>query len=869
MSAKTDPPRWILKILNWFCPPAILEEIEGDLIERYGRDVRTKGSAKARWRMMLHTLTFFRPSILLKNKLSSNMNFLSMMSNYFKISGRVMVRNKTFSAINISGLVLGISAALLLSLWIIHEASYDQFHADKERLYVAWNRATENGSINCWHTTPRVLAPTLEKEFASVENAISYAEWGTTHLFIAGDKKLLKSSGVFTDPTFFDVFSFPLEKGNPATVFQNPNSVVLTEKFAHELFGDKEPFGELLTIAQGGYKFDFTVSGILKDLPPNTEYKFEYLVPLTFLESLGEKDTYWGNNSVKTIVKLKEGTDLNAFNSSIRDLVKKNYAQGKHIEVFLYPFTSMRLFSKFENGVPAGGRIEVMRLLGLLGIFLVVIACINFINLYTARAQRRSKEIAVRKVSGAGRFSLILQFLCESSLMALCAGLISLAVCYLLLPAFSQLIQQTIPLDIDNRQFWILFAVMTIGVGFLAGSYPAFYLSSFQPIRILKGSNRTSARSLMRSALVVFQFGFALTLIVSAFVISKQIRFVQNRHSGYDASNLIHVPLSADLNKNYSAFANELLQNGVALSITKTSAPITEQWSGTTEMKWKGKDPSEKSDIQRIYVDQAMSRTGGLEIIQGRDMDLVKYPSDSSAVLINETTLAVLGFDQPLGEIIEDAGRKWHIVGVVKDFVFTSPFQRTEPIALFGAGMKWAFNVVYIKLNAARPVSENLSAIAAASAKYNPEYPFEYRFADAEYQAKFDNINATLRLTALFTSVAIFIACLGLFGLAIYMSEARMKEIGIRKVMGGSVLRITKLLSYSSLKPILISILIFTPLSWLSMNWWLQSFAYRTELDAGVFILASVSILLIALITVSTQTIRAARINPVKSLKSE
>jgi putative ABC transport system permease protein len=271
-----------------------------------------------------------------------------------------------------------------------------------------------------------VLAPTLEKEFSSVDKAISYGDWASTHLFTVGDQKLLKTSGVFTDIHFFDVLTFPLVKGSPAKVFANPNSIVLTEKFAKELFADKEAFGETLTIAQSGYKFDFVVSGILKDLPANTEYKFDYLIPLTFLESLGEKDTFWGNNSVKTIVKLKEGTDVNLFNRQIKDLVKKNYAAGQHIDLFLYPLTKMRLYSRFENGVPAGGRIEIMRLLGLLGIFLVVIACINFINLYTARAQRRSKEIAVRKVTGAARFSLVTQFLCESSMMAMLAGVIAL-----------------------------------------------------------------------------------------------------------------------------------------------------------------------------------------------------------------------------------------------------------------------------------------------------------------------------------------------------------------------------------------------------------------------------------------------------------
>jgi ABC-type antimicrobial peptide transport system permease subunit len=865
-----QPPVWIFRFLQWFCPPHLLEEIEGDLLERFRSDSKKHGLKRAKWRLIRTVILFFRPGILLRNKFSFQPNPFRMWANYFKVSTRVILRNKTFSAINISGLVLGMTGALLLFLWILHESSYDQFHTDKDQIYVAWNRATENGQVNCWQITPRVLAPTLEKDFASVDKAASYANWNPTHLFSAGGKKLVKTTGVFTDANFFDILSFPLIKGDTSTVFDNPASIVLTEEFAADLFGDREALGETLSIEQSGYTFDFAVTGILKNLPHNTDFRFDYLLPFTFLESIGEKNDFWGNNSVTNLVKVKAGTNIATLNEQIKDLVKKNHAAGQHIEIFLYPLTKMRLYSGFENGVPSGGRIEIMRLLGLLGIFLIAIACINFINLYTARAQRRSREIAIRKVTGAVRISLIAQFLFEATLISFCAGVISVALCYLLIPPFSQLIGENIQLDPTNFQLWLLAATVILAVGLLSGSYPALYLSSFQPIRILKGMGLgISGKPSLRSALVVFQFGFALTLIVSALVIRKQIMFVQNREPGYSTSHLIHLPISDDLSKNYHAFSQELLQSGTAVSLTKASAPITEQWSGTTEMKWRGKNPQEKTDMQRIYVDQGMVTTAGLVIVQGRDMDLEKYPSDSTAVLINETTLAVMGFDNPIGEVIEDAGREWHVVGVVKDFVFTSPFQRIEPILLFGSQWKNALNVVYIKLNSENNVRHNLETLAKIARKYNPDYPFQYHFADLEYQRKFDGINSTLRLTTLFTGVAIFIACLGLFGLAIFTSESRRKEIGIRKVMGGSVLSITQLLSYSTLKPIFISILLFTPLSWFSINWWLESFAYRTSLDASIFVVSAMSLLSIALITISTQTIRAARVNPVKSLRSE
>jgi putative ABC transport system permease protein len=585
---------------------------------------------------------------------------------------------------------------------------------------------------------------------------------------------------------------------------------------------------------------------------------------------MGYEDNFWGNNSVTTFVKLKAGTDLVGFNNEIKNIEKKHYANGQNVEIFLYPLTKMRLYSRFERGESVGGRIEIMRLLGILGIFLILIACINFINLCTARAQRRSREIAIRKVTGAFRVSLIIQFLFESIIVALAAGLVSLAGCYLFLPLFSHLVQQQIPMEINTLNFWTAFLALILTIGILAGSYPAVYLSSFQPIRILKGINISSTgKNNLRSALVVFQFGFALTLIVSALIVSRQISFLQNRDSGYSSTNLIHLPLSGDLTKNFQAFSDELTQKRAATSITKTSAPITEQWSGATDMKWRGKDAEEKSDIERIYVDENMASTTSLTIIKGRDMDLKQFPSDSTAVLINETALRIMGFENPIGEIVNDANIDWHVIGVVKDFVFTSPFQKIEPIILFGSKAKWAFNIVYIKMNPQNAVQKNLALIAEASKRYNPDYPFEYQFADIEYQRKFDNLHTTLQLTTIFTTVAIFIACLGLFGLGIYVTEARMKEIGIRKVMGGSVLSITRLLSFSTLRPIVISVFLFIPVSWKVMSWWLESFAYKTSLDVWIFIIASGLIMSIAMITIASQTIKAAMINPVISLRNE
>jgi putative ABC transport system permease protein len=861
---------WTIRFLRWFCPPHLLEEIEGDLLQKFEKDSKAFGGKKAKRRLMWNTIRFFRPGILLRNNPSIDLTFLYMFSNYIKVALRFMMRNKTFSAINISGLALGITGSLLLFLWIAHELSFEQFHKDKDQLYMAWNRASENGGVVCWETTPRVLAPTLKEEFTAVESTSSYASWGVSHLFTVGDKKIMKTSGVFVDSAFLTMLSFPLVQGNAAKAFENPNSIVITEKFARLLFDDQEAFGETVRISQSGHSFDFTVAGVMKDLPPNTDFKFEYLLPFGFLESLSEKDTFWGNNSVTTLVKLKVGHDINDVNESIKDIEKKHYAEGQHIEIFLYPLTKMRLYSRFENGVVVGGRIEVVRILGILSVCLLVIASINFINLSTARAQRRSKEVAVRKVTGAVRHTLIIQFLCEAILMAAVAGVLSLLAAYLLIPFFNVLIGQQLSLDFGNLTFWLGGIGLVLVVGILAGSYPALFVSSFRPVQILKGFSISSHRNLLRTMLVVFQFGFAVTLIVSAIVIRKQIIYVQNRDAGYSQRNLVYVSLTGDLPKNFTIFRNELVESGTAVSVTQVSAPITEQWSSTGGIGWRGKHPENRTDFERLYIDNNPSGTFGLTMLQGRDFDLQHFANDSTAAILNETALKVMGFDHPIGEIINDNGRDWHVIGVVKDFVFTSPFKRVEPIVLFsGTKLRNAFNVAYVKLSPSKPVQENIEAVHALAIKYNPEYPFEYQFADQDYASKFENMRVTLLITTIFTSIAIFIACLGLLGLAAHMAEARVKEIGIRKVLGGTVINITQLLSYASVKPILIAVAMFIPLSWFLIDWWLQSFVYRVPLDIWVFLAAAFSLVTMALITISTQTIRAARSNPIDSLRNE
>jgi putative ABC transport system permease protein len=648
------PPSFALRFLAWFCPPGLYESIEGDLMEQFDEDVKEAGEKKAKRRFVWNVIKFFRPGIILRNRFSFELNLGYMLINYFKVAVRVTLRNKTYSSVNIFGLTFGLSSAILLFLWIQKEFTYDQFHVDKDQLFVAWNREVDKGQINCWLTTPRILAPTLVQEYTSIESATSYGEYGSKHLFTIGQKRIVKNTGVFVDAPFLSMFSFPLLKGDARIALANPNSIVLTESFARQLFGDKDAFGESLSIGESGYTFPFTVTGILKDLPDNTDFHFEYLISWQFLESLGEKDTYWGNNSVKTYIKLKLGENVASFNKAIKDIAKPHLEAGSKLEYFIYPITKMRLYSRFENGIQSGGRIAIIRMLGLLGVCLIVIACINFVNLSTARAQKRAKEIGIRKVTGAVRRSLIVQFLCESVLIAFGAGMLSIIIVYFSIPWFSSLVNQPLTLEFSSPKFWIALVSLIMIIGFLAGGYPAIYLSSFQPIRVLTGAPITQAsRNTLRQMLVVFQFGFAVVMVLSVIVIRNQINFIQNREAGYAKNGLIYLPLTGDLEKNYLAYKNELISLGVASSITKTSGPITEHWGNTNGIEWSGKDPLDKTAIERFYVDADIVATAGLTILQGRDIDL-RSPNDSTAVLLNEAAVKLMGFKQPIGETIVD-----------------------------------------------------------------------------------------------------------------------------------------------------------------------------------------------------------------------
>jgi putative ABC transport system permease protein len=788
-----------------------------------------------------------------------------MIKNIFKVAFRNLWRSRGFSAINIIGLAVGMASAIIILLWIQNEISYDQFHEKRNRIYEAWNRASFDGKLMCWNTTPKVLARTLEKDFPEVEQSVR-VQWPSNILFSIGEKRLTVQ-GRMVDSNFLQVFSFPLIKGNPTNLLNDMHSIVLTQKLAIKLFGKSEdPMGKIIKLDN---KDNFTVTGVLKDIPNDTRFDFEYLLPWSYLRQNGGDDANWGNNSTRTYVLLKPNTSVASVNLKLKTFKPKYDPSEPKWEMFLYPISHWRLYSNFDNGKENGkGRITFVKLFGIIAAFILLIACINFMNLSTARSEKRAKEVGIRKVVGAQKSSLIGQFISESILLALIAGIIAIGIVQLSLPAFNKLTDKNLFIAYASPYFWAAGLGFVVFTGFLAGSYPAFFLSSFQPILVLKGAfKKANAMVTPRKVLVVLQFTFAIVLIICTVIVKQQIDYAKDRQTGYDRNNLIYHFFSGDIEKNYVLIKNELLSSGAAVSVTKTSAPLTESWSDGWGQEWQGKDPNDKTDFNRYDEDGGLGVTAGLQFIMGRDINVQQYPTDSLGIILNESSLKIMKFKNPIGQLIKDNGQQWHVVGVIKDFILTSPYEPTRPMLIYGP-KSW-FYALQIKLNNKNSTASNLVAAERIFKKYNPAYPFEYKFVDEEYAAKFEDEKRTGTLAGLFAGLTIFISCLGLFGLATYMAEARIKEIGVRKVLGASVTNITALLSKDFVKLVLISILIASPIAWISMNKWLESYSYRVSISWWVFAASGFLALMIALMTVSFQAIKAAISNPVKSLRTE
>lgn len=783
-----------------------------------------------------------------------------MFKNYFKVAIRNLLGNKVLSLVNIAGLAMGMAGAILLLLNIQHILSMDQFHTRKDQLYKVYNKEAINGQVQCWATTPSPLGPALKRDYPEIKE---YTRIEQGEKLLRHGEQLLRARGFVTDAAFLQLFSFPLVIGRAEYALDDPHRIVITEQLAKRLFGNEQPVGKIILVDNST---NFTVSGVLKDLPNNTNFKFDYLIPWQYLSKSGTENDSWKFASVTTYVALQSGANSEALNKKVANLTTRYSEDQPALTNFLYPLSRDFLYNRFENGLPSGGRIDNLRMLGFLAGIILLIACINFMNLSTARSEKRAKEVGLRKVVGARKRFLILQFTGESVLVAFIAGVLALCITQLLLPGFSELANVRMRIAWESPLFWLAAIGFVLLTGILAGSYPAFYLSSFQPVKVLKGMfNNKKAFVTPRKILVVVQFVLSIFLINFTFIFRKQINHAQDREIGYVKEQLIYHQLTDDIRTNYTVIQQELLDKGIAVAVGKSSMPVSlAGGSSVSGLNWEGKDPSLNVSFVLVNTRQDFARINGLTLSAGRDLNVQSFPMDTAGCLINEAAAKIMGLKDPVGKLILDAGYNWTIVGVVKDFVIGSPNEVIKPLLVLGSSHASFIN---IRLNPNRAPMENLKAAQAILAKYNPGFLTEPGYADEDYAKKFKEAVNVGVLFNNFAFIAIFISCMGLFGLVTYMAETRNREISIRKVLGASIGEVMALLVVDFVKLVVLAIVIASPIAWLAMNYFLQQFPYRTTNSIWIPVISGIGALLIALLTIGWQSIKAAMANPIRSLR--
>ena len=788
-----------------------------------------------------------------------------MIRNYFRSAWRNLVRNKAFSAINILGLALGVACSLLMILWVNDERSVDGFHVNIKYLYQVYIRESFDGKVNGSYLTQGPLAAELKRVEPEVEYACTFQLYPPPVTFQAGDK-IVKMSGAYAGADFLRMFSYPLLHGTKETAMSKPGTIAISRHMAEVFFGSPDQaMGKVLRYENTE---NLTVSAVL-DVPANSSLQFDFLRSWEDYARNNEWTKSWGSFSPATYIQLRAQANPDKVAAKIRDFVyryqRKN--NGSYLELGLQRVSEKYLHAVFENGKPAGGRIEYVRLFTLLAVFILLIACINFMNLATARSTKRAKEVGIRKVVGAVRSSLIAQFIGEALLLAFISTLIALLIVLLMLPAFNQLSGKQLALPFESPAFWATLLGLLTVTGFVAGSYPALFLSSLSPVRVLKGGVRFSNGGvLFRKGLVVFQFTLSIVLIVGMIVIYRQMDYVQTKNLGYDRENLVYIPIEGDLITRYPLFKEEAgrIPGVAAVSKMKESPTVIEHHKN--DIDWSGKDPNQFVSFADAAVGYDFIKTVHLKLVDGRDFSK-DFGNDSGSYILNETAVRKIGYKHPVGQPFSLANVRGTVIGVLKDFHFNSMHDVIEPLVIrLDENPKWGSILVRTEAGKTKAVLAGLEKICKS---LNPNFPFTYQFSDQEYTKLYKSEEMVSQLSNYFAFLAIFISCLGLFGLAMFTAGQRTKEIGVRKVLGASESNIFVLLSANFLKPVAIGMLIAFPLAWFTMNRWLQHFAYKIDLEWWIFGLAGLLTIIIALLTVSFQSIRAAVMNPVKSLRTE
>ncbi len=791
-----------------------------------------------------------------------------MLRNYFKIALRNLWKNKIFSTLNIMGLAIGIASAALIFLWVEDELTFNHNFANRDYIYRIMENHHNEGKISTSGSTPGPMAQAVKSDIPGIKNS-GRLSWPMDELIVENDKSF-KENGAYVDPSVLSMFALNFRFGEPAEVFKDLQSVVISETVARKFFGSVNPVGETIKMnANQGYSVDglYTITGVYKDFPQNSSYKFQWMSPYTVFENKNDWMKPWDNNLTETLVELNPSINPESINKKLAGYLAAKTGVPS-AECILFPMNDWNLRSQFTNGRPDGGNIKYVKMFSLIAAIILMIACINFMNLSTAQSEKRAREVGVRKVMGAGKNRLIAQFISESLLMSFLSVILAVAIVYLVLPMYSNMVKK----PLDNNLFCMSHAGWLLGVGLItgliAGSYPAFYLSSFNPVKVLKGIKLKtgSAVIFIRKGLVISQFAVSIILIICTTIIYQQIQHIKNRDLGYNKDRLIMMDLQGDVKNHFSSVLGQLKATGLIENAAMSLHDPLLIYSYTDRFTWPGKDLNNKVSIHENGVSPGYLSLLHMKIIEGRDF--YQMPDvDSNHVIINESMKKLMGKEGRPGGVIKINSANLQVVGIVNDVVFNDIYATGTPMVLFCNPKSATVLTIRIKPNV--DLTEALAKTEAVFKINNPGYPFEYKFLDEEFNQLFSTETLIGNLAGIFSVLAIFISCLGLFGLSAYTAEQRRKEIGIRKVLGASVQGLAGLLSKEFLRLVALSCIVAFPISWWAMHNWLEDYQYRITIHWWIFAIAGIVSLSIALVTVSFQAIKVAIMNPINSLRSE
>ena len=872
MSRSYKPPKLASRLLNWILRDDLAEEVQGDLEEKFYSQLERNSHFKAKVNYWWQVFQYIRP-FAIRRSFTNPLKNLTMIKNYVKIGLRRLKRNKVYSILNIGGLSIGLAVVMLIGIWIQKELTYDDWHPHPDRVAVVLQFKNRNGQKIVAHPLPFPLGDELREQYGDDFETVVMSSWTWDHVMGHEGNNIIKY-GAFMEPGASLLLDLQMIDGDRNSL-QDQHSVLINESTAKAMFGNSDPIGKPLKLDNS---LNVLVAGVYKDMPASFR-DLEFIAPWDLYvasnEWIQESRSEWDNSAFTAYVKLKDGVSLDDVNQRIKPAISQNYPEewreSAQIEVFLQPMSEWHLRSNWENGVQTGGPIQNIWLFGGIGLFVLLLACINFMNLSTAQSLKRSREVGIRKAIGSLKKQLVHQFMTESFLMVVFSYLVALLLVWASLPYFQIVANKRMSIPVSEPWFWMAGIAIVFITGLLAGSYPSFHLSGFQAVKALKGTLRQGALSgALRKGLVVVQFVISVILIIGTLVVKDQVDYSLSRPMGYDAKNLISVDiLSEDYEGKFDILDAQLKELRAISSMALVSSPMTSVNSTISGFKWEGKDPELDVHMAMVWANEDLGKTIGWEVVQGRDFSR-DLATDSAAFVVNESAVRLMGLEDPVGQSITlgDDGT-FKIIGVIKDIVRESPYKEIRPAVYMMNPGEEELEYFLLKLNPDISSQEAIASVESVFTQIAPDIPFDFSFVDEAYGRKFRQEQRVSKLSGIFAVLAIIISCLGLFGLASYMAEQRTKEIGIRKVLGASITNLWKMLSWEFVLLILLASGIAIPLAYYFISGWLNNYQYRIDLPWLSFLVAIVGALVITLITVSFQSIKAALANPVKSLRSE